>query len=233
MTLCYVILYYIILYLEDPADTAGKPLVVWVRRGAQKAADANSRARQEVDFSVVLLQELKKNLDVSVLGKDFSGAPQALKDLLSLLRRADALAGLHGAGLMHVLYMRPGTVLLELKTSFGFEKELFAEAARQRGIAYYATNVRGFAEKDGVRVPPTAAARLSRGLREAVLRQRAEAGSAAEGPCAPVSWEPWCAALPSDGGLGRWPRCGALSAADGLELRLRREVALALPARGK
>jgi len=214
--------------IQDPEGAQEKPLLGWVRRCCS-AGD-----RQVANLDAVLLPELRRNLDVSVLGPGFSRAPDKVKDLLGFLRRADALAGIHGAGLAHVLYMRPGTLLLELKPDYGHEKPLFAEMARQRGIAYYAIDVRRHASRGGVGLPPSVAAKLSQSLREAIALRRAEARSPRTEPCVPLDWDTWRAALPSDGTLGkRWPQCGFQKPAfNELEARLQREVAVALPAKG-
>ena len=191
--------------------------------------------RSVANFDAVL-PELRKNLDVSVLGPGFSRAPEAVKDLLGLLRRADALAGLHGAGLAHVLYLRPGALLLELKTGYGLHKAMFAEMARQRGVAYYAVDVRRHTGPRGVILPRSVAAKLSEGLREAVALHRAEAKNKTKEPCVPEDWGRLSAALPSDGSLSRpWPLCGVQgpNLFNELEVRLQREASALLPAKGR
>ena len=54
--------------------------------------------------------------------------------------------GLHGAGLTNVLYMKPGSILIELKVPYGFAWASFANIASQMGMAYYTADVRRYCE---------------------------------------------------------------------------------------
>ena len=42
---------------------------------------------------------------------------------------ADVIVGMHGAGLMNSVFAKKGVVLVELKTVYGYEVDLFALAA--------------------------------------------------------------------------------------------------------
>jgi len=53
--------------------------------------------------------------DRSALG---AGGARAL-DLLAMLQAADVLVGMFGAGLWNALFLRPGSLLVELKTTYG------------------------------------------------------------------------------------------------------------------
>ena len=67
------------------------------------------------------------------------------RDLLALLASTDVLVGMFGAGLWNGLFLRPGSLLLELKTTYGYSgNENGRGIANANGLAYYMADVRRF-----------------------------------------------------------------------------------------
>lgn len=67
------------------------------------------------------------------------------RDLLELLASTDVLVGMFGAGLWNGLFLRPGSLLVELKTTYGYSgNENGRGVANANGLAYYMADVRRF-----------------------------------------------------------------------------------------
>lgn len=106
--------------------------LLWVRRSSRK-----------VDNFDGMLPAMKnmKGYVVEVLDS-FSHDRTALITLLSVLQKANVLAGVHGVGLAHALYMSEGSALLEFKGSYAYDLVLFFNVAILRGMWFYAVDVR-------------------------------------------------------------------------------------------
>ena len=66
-------------------------------------------------------------------------------DLLELIASTDVLVGMFGAGLWNGLFLRPGSLLVELKTTYGYSgNENGRGVANANGLAYYMADVRRF-----------------------------------------------------------------------------------------
>lgn len=61
---------------------------------------------------------------------------QSVAEILSVLARADFVFGTHGAGLSNAVFARKNMVLLELKTWFRAENDLFRKIAQARWGGY-------------------------------------------------------------------------------------------------
>ena len=71
---------------------------------------------------------------------------ETLHNMISTFHSADIMIGLHGAGLANAIYMKPGSVLIELRVPYGFSWGSFANIASQMGLSYYSGDVRRFCE---------------------------------------------------------------------------------------
>jgi hypothetical protein len=104
--------------------TAGRPNLLFIARRSHTRLILNE------DW---LIKELSK-LPVKLIVKDF--ATLSLKEQICLVDLADILVSMHGAALAHVLFMRPGTSLVEL-FPYAFRKYIYENLASAMGVTYF------------------------------------------------------------------------------------------------
>ena len=68
----------------------------------------------------------------AVLLSNFTG--KTMRHQLALATQAHVVVGLHGAGLINILFAQKHAILIELKTPYGYNLDLFALAAETRWI---------------------------------------------------------------------------------------------------
>ena len=62
-----------------------------------------------------------------------------MSDQVRIASECDILAGVHGAGLTHSMFQRPGSALVEIIPN-GFNHKGFRNLAKMRGLKYFATH---------------------------------------------------------------------------------------------
>ena len=127
--------------------TKYRPKVMWITRltGQRRMGNLKDVLRyfQIKGFDIIeccdwsLIHKSLKNDDKKMI---------ILRDYIQKFQDIDILIGLHGAGLTNVLYMKPGSILIELKVPYGFAWASFANIASQMGIAYYTADVRRYCQ---------------------------------------------------------------------------------------
>lgn len=123
------------------------PSVLWTSR--QTAANP----RRIVNLQE-LLSELRQSFAVSTIGDadDFADNawPAARPTLISIIRRvvdADVLGGYFGAGMVNMLYVRPGAVILVLQgPGWFFSQQIFKNLAALRRVSFYVSDVHMYQE---------------------------------------------------------------------------------------
>ena len=84
------------------------------------------------------INTLKASLqDVHIEVVDF--APLALPEQLMIVRRTDILVGVHGAGLTHGMFLRPGSTMVEILPP-GLDHRGFRNLARLAGHRYFSSH---------------------------------------------------------------------------------------------
>ena len=126
-----------------------RPKIMWVKRlsGQRRMGNLEDVIRyfEIKGFDIIeccdwtLIHESLKNATVD-------DRNVILRDYISQFHEVDILIGLHGAGLTNVLYMKPGSILIELKVPYGFAWASFANIASQMGLSYYTADVRRYCE---------------------------------------------------------------------------------------
>ena len=71
----------------------------------------------------------------ALLLSDFSA--ETMQYQLALATQADVIIGLHGAGLINILFAQNRAILVELKTPYGYKLDLFTLAAEARLVGHY------------------------------------------------------------------------------------------------
>lgn len=104
------------------------PSVLFVRRRTSRTLAAEDETLLRTAFAEV---------GVAMVGAEMEGMAPA--EQLRTVAAADVLVGVHGAGLTHALYMRPGSLLLQLcPTHLDYwEAALFQRLALLGGLSYY------------------------------------------------------------------------------------------------
>jgi len=123
----------------------------------------------------LLLQRLLKEGARAVLCCDFNAVTAA--DQLALAVHADVIIGLHGAAMVHGIFMRPGSISIEWKTLYGYDSNLFSLVADARTGVHGQVDVRKYFVKGGHRpVDLALTSRTVHVLKEALnLQQEREA----------------------------------------------------------
>ena len=118
-----------------PGGGGAGPRGVWILRGGKSRSDASNAPAIRVAFGGEGGGLWLRPVDVSPRATDTAvprappgagadrsalgaGGARAL-DLLAMLQAADVLVGMFGAGLWNALFLRPGSLLVELKTTYG------------------------------------------------------------------------------------------------------------------
>lgn len=71
-----------------------------------------TRVLKGLDSHVALLEEKYKDKDVKVQAVDF--ASLSFKQQLEVVQDTDVLVGVHGAGMVHIMFMHPGSAAVEI-----------------------------------------------------------------------------------------------------------------------
>ncbi|PHH86116.1 hypothetical protein CDD83_10693 [Cordyceps sp. RAO-2017] len=79
---------------------------------------------------------------------DFAALP--FVDQLRLVRRTDLLVGVHGAGLTHLMFLRPGSTVLEILPD-GFQHKGFRNLAQMLGLGFLRTHAKMRPDESGAR----------------------------------------------------------------------------------
>ena len=117
---------------NNSETTRKKPQLTFVDR---PCTQEDNRCLQN---TAVLLRNLSQKFDVSVLS--FNNEHSRFEQFTNMLERmanTDILAGMHGAGLAHAMYLQPGTILVEIKDATLRQKKIFLNMASIQDIGYY------------------------------------------------------------------------------------------------
>jgi len=83
------------------------------------------------------IEALKKIPHISLEVVDFEKLP--FRQQLEVVRRTDVLVGIHGAGLAHTLFLRPGSAIVEIQPE-GFNHQGFRNLAQLLDVGYFRTH---------------------------------------------------------------------------------------------
>lgn len=84
-------------------------------------------------------------------GNFFQLKQTKFEEQLALAVHADVVMGLHGAGLVNVIFSRRGSLTVELKTLYGYGLDLFAVATDARVGTHVQINLKKYFVKGGHR----------------------------------------------------------------------------------
>jgi len=158
-----------------PEEATSRQLhLLWVKRSSN---------RHVANLDQVVVPTLQRRFHVELLGaKGWPRGRDGVAHTLRAMQQADVFAGIHGAGLAHGLYVRPGTLMLELRVNVLFDMSLFLNVAMLRKMPYYTADVRRFASSTPssitVSLPEAFVEKLGNDLHANSLRHRAEVQSA-------------------------------------------------------
>jgi len=91
---------------------------------------------------IQLLRSNYPNVKINVLDL----AEYSMSDQVRIASESDILAGVHGAGLTHAIFQRPGSALVEIIPN-GFNHKGFRNLAKMRGLKYFGTHASRLSEK--------------------------------------------------------------------------------------
>jgi protein O-GlcNAc transferase len=83
------------------------------------------------------IESLKKIPHISLEVVDFEKL--TFPRQLGIVRRTDVLVGVHGAGLAHTLFLRPGSAIVEIQPE-GFKHQGFRNLAQLMDVGYFRTH---------------------------------------------------------------------------------------------
>ena len=89
-----------------------------------------SYTHRKIILQEYLVSALNQHGNYALLLSDFT--PQGFLHQLAVATQSDVVIGLHGAGLMNIIFAPSNSVLIELKTPYGYSSDLFAVAADSR-----------------------------------------------------------------------------------------------------
>mmetsp|Transcript_28318 Transcript_28318/g.71037 ORF Transcript_28318/g.71037 Transcript_28318/m.71037 type:complete len:295 (+) Transcript_28318:1-885(+) len=95
---------------------------------------SNQRRFVDVDEGLVARIESLATGGLRIEKTEFSELPFA--EQVGVMQRADAVVAAHGAGIANAVYMRQGTVLVEV-FPFGYAPRVFAQVVARRRLAYH------------------------------------------------------------------------------------------------
>ena len=144
--------------LRLPKADDHRPSVVWISRQSTCTVAQGANADKGIGRCVRNLAELLETLrrsgrfgSVSAI-EDFSKRPESsardeqLRSQLEVLKRADVMIGLHGAGMAHTIYLENKSVTIELLDNFYWESrsalKIYSAMARVQGCGYTAADMR-------------------------------------------------------------------------------------------
>jgi protein O-GlcNAc transferase len=91
---------------------------------------------------IQLLRSKYPNVKINLLDL----AEYSMSDQVRIASESDILAGVHGAGLTHVIFQRPGSTLVEIIPN-NFNHKGFRNLAKMRGLKYFSTHASSLSEK--------------------------------------------------------------------------------------
>ncbi|TQV95614.1 DUF563 domain-containing protein [Cordyceps javanica] len=118
---------------DPPASTGGSDTDIVVTFVARKGA----RELLDQDAHMEALRAAVPHMKLSVV--DFASMP--LHQQVQVARHTDVLLGVHGAGLTHSMFMRPGAVLVEVLPA-DFAHKGFRNLAQMLGHRYFRTHAK-------------------------------------------------------------------------------------------
>jgi glycosyltransferase involved in cell wall biosynthesis len=90
------------------------------------------RKLDDLDSTLAVLRRLYPQHRLEV--RCFESMP--FREQLQIVRQSDVLCGIHGAALTHVMFMRPGSELVEFSPPEFLHRNLFPDLARAKGVRY-------------------------------------------------------------------------------------------------
>jgi len=91
---------------------------------------------------IQILQSKYPNVKVNLLDL----AEYSMSDQVRIASESDILAGVHGAGLTHAIFQRPGSALVEIIPN-SFNHKGFRNLAKMRGLQYFGTHASSLSGK--------------------------------------------------------------------------------------
>ncbi|KAJ2981389.1 hypothetical protein NQ176_g2048 [Zarea fungicola] len=114
----------------DEGSTGADVAVTFVdRKGSRELVDQ--------DAHIEALRKAVPHMQLEVV--DFASMP--LAEQIKVARRTDVLVGVHGAGLTHAMFMKPGSVLVEI-LPIDFTHKGFRNLAQMLGHRYFRTHAK-------------------------------------------------------------------------------------------
>jgi len=112
-------------------------VVTYIRR-------TNTRKLLDEDMHMEAIRKAIPHIKLSVV--DFATIPFA--EQLKIVRGTDLLVGVHGAGLTHLMFLQPGSVVLELLPE-GLQHKGFRNLSQMLGIIYFRTHIKMHGDASG------------------------------------------------------------------------------------
>lgn len=112
-------------------------VVTYIRR-------TNTRKLLDEDMHMEAIRKAIPHIKLSVV--DFATIPFA--EQLKIVRGTDLLVGVHGAGLTHLMFLQPGSAVLELLPE-GLQHKGFRNLSQMLGIVYFRTHIKMHGDASG------------------------------------------------------------------------------------
>jgi len=136
------------LEIYDPRIGTFRPLnIVLYTRG-------NSSLGRSIGNEDRLISQLSREGGANALiCCEFSGRGTSFEDQLGFAVHADAVVGLHGAGLTNAVFSRKGVIMVELKGLYGYNLDLFAVVTDARQGIHCQVNILSYHKREGGHSP--------------------------------------------------------------------------------
>ncbi|KAJ6439151.1 hypothetical protein O9K51_08561 [Purpureocillium lavendulum] len=112
-------------------------IVTYIRR-------LNTRKLLDEDIHMQALREAIPHMKLNAV--DFAAVPFA--EQLRIVRGTDLLLGVHGAGLTHLMFLQPGSAVIEIIPE-GFQHKGFRNLAQMLGLGYFRTHTKMHGDASG------------------------------------------------------------------------------------
>ncbi|POR32116.1 Uncharacterized protein TPAR_07686 [Tolypocladium paradoxum] len=123
--------------VATPVGDDDEVIVTYIRR-------TNTRKLLDEDAHMQALRKEIPHMKLNVV--DFATVPFA--EQLKTVRRTDLLVGVHGAGLTHLMFLQPGSAVLEILPD-GFQHKGFRNLAQMLGIGYFRAHTKMHGDASG------------------------------------------------------------------------------------
>ncbi|KAK4064188.1 uncharacterized protein Triagg1_9167 [Trichoderma aggressivum f. europaeum] len=123
--------------VATPIKENNKVIVTYIRR-------ANTRKLINEDAHMEALRNEIPNMILNVV--DFAAISFA--EQLKIVRETDLLVGVHGAGLTHLMFLQPGSAVLEILPE-GFQHKGFRNLAQMLGISFFRAHAKMHGDASG------------------------------------------------------------------------------------